>query len=436
MCSSTALANIDYIKPFDVDFVHYHAKLEPDFKDQSVAGIVQIDFMPIAKNVRTLTFSAEYKSIKSINLNGKPAQFSLHDKQLIIDTSKSLSAEKLNTLAIEYQAKPRRGMRFHEDHLYTVYHTKNWLVAHNNINDKASFELELIHDKKLISQGNGLMLSQKKLGEHQVISHWHQPNAMPIYTFGFALGEFESFTQKVNETTFSFLYTKGSELSKKSIQNAFSDVPDMLQFFEQKSGFPLPQGTYAYVIVEGRIAQESAGFSLVGERFVHTVLKNKSENWFIAHELAHEWWGNSVTCANFSHFWLNEGLVQFLVAAYKQHLFGEQAYKDEINVAIRRVKRAVKENRVAPVAFYNEINEQEINRTMAYSKGALVFYMLREKLGDKLFWQALKQYTMTYKDKSVTTQDLKSSFEKTTSKDLSDFFNRWVYGHEIPTLQL
>ena len=119
-------------------------------------------------------------------------------------------------------------------------------------------------------------------------------------------------------------------------------------------------------------------------------MQDINENWFIVHELAHEWWGNSITCANFSHFWLNEGLVQFLVAAYKEHLFGEEAYKKEIQVAIARVNRAVREERVSPVAFKHEIAETEINRTMVYSKGALVFYMLRKKLGDKIFWQALR----------------------------------------------
>ena len=158
--------------------------------------------------------------------------------------------------------------------------------------------------------------------------------------------------------------------------------------------------------------------------------------WFIAHELAHEWWGNSVTSANFSHFWLNEGLVVFLVAAYKQHLFGDTAFKSEIKVAVKRVERAVKENRVAPVAFRRVIREQDINRTMAYSKGAIIFYMLREQLGDELFWKALKQYTLAFKNKSVTTQNLKLSFEKATGANLTAFFNKWVYGQDIPYLNL
>lgn len=73
---------------------------------------------------------------------------------------------------------------------------------------------------------------------------------------------------------------------------------------------------------------------------------------------------------------------------------------------------------------------------MVYSKGALVFYMLREKLGDKLFWKSLKQYSLINRGQSITTQHLKSNFEQVSGTDLTTFFNRWVYGQEIPTLTL
>jgi len=124
------------------------------------------------------------------------------------------------------------------------------------------------------------------------------------------------------------------------------------------------------------------------------------------------------------------------VAAYKQHLFGEDAYKKEIRLFIDRVERAVQKGKVSPVAFKHQIKEQEINRSMAYSKGALVFYMLRAKLGDKVFWQALKHYSVENKQSSVTTDDLKQAFEHISKQDLTDFFERWVYGEEIPKLKL
>ena len=434
---SKATWSKDELTKTDVDFINYEAKIKPDFRNKSIDGNVVITFIPLVHDLNLLNFSAKFKQIKSVFLGETELDFSISNGLLTLKFPIRLENNTPYSIHITYIATPPRGIKFYDDHLFTVYHTKNWLVSHSDLSDKATFDLSITHDSAFTAVGNGTFISHSKIGRGQVVSRWKQPIPVPLYTFGFALGHFKKLSLESENIDISVLYRQQqkSGLSEVSIREAFRDVADMLSFFEDKAGFPLKQ-SYSYVVVDGYMAQEASGFSLVGEKFVHTLLANKNENWFIAHELAHEWWGNSITSANFSHFWLNEGLVVFLVAAYKQHLFGEKAYKDEINVALKRVQRAVKENRAAPVAFSKIIKEQEINRTMAYSKGALVFYMLREKLGNKIFWQCLKQYSLTFKDKTVTTQNLKSVCEQTSGIDLSTFFDRWVYGQEIPVINL
>ena len=428
----------DEVKPSTIDFIHFDAKLTPDFLNQSLSGTVKINFVPTSTALSSVQFSAKYKTISAVYLDGNEVAYEIDNEQLNVHFSKVLKPNRHYQLEFEYTAKPKRGMKFYDDHLFTVYHTQNWLIAHANISDKATFDLSLVHQAQYKSAGNGRLISSQKLNQTHMLSHWRQSTPVPIYTFGFALGEFSALNLDVNGAQIDVLYRDEDKslISPTQIAQAFADTGDMHQFFQDKAGFELPLKQYRYVLVNGYMAQEASGFSLVGEKFVHTLLSNKHENWFIAHELAHEWWGNSVTSANFSHFWLNEGLVVFLVAAYKQHLFGDEAYENEINVAIRRVARAVTENRIAPVAFRHEIEEKNLNRTMSYSKGALVFYMLREKLGDKVFWQALKQYTLSHKDNSVTTQDLKHVFEQASNTDLTDFFAKWVYGAAIPSIEL
>jgi aminopeptidase N len=438
IASSNVFAYGDFVASSNVDFIHYKAELEPDFQAQSVSGKVHIEFVAKVKNLEQLTFSAKFKTIYSVKINNVTTSNHIEDEQLIVTFKEPLQVNKTYLLTVDYQSLPERGMKFYDDHLFTVYHTQNWLVSHNTIADKASFELLLTHDSQLTTAGNGRLISKRAKRGNKVISHWLQDSPIPIYTFGFALGEFEEIRTTHGNSQLSYLYRKNSKsgLHPQKIKDVFIDVPDMIEFFENKAGFSLPNNSYQYVVVEGYMAQEATGFSLVGEKYVHTVLEDKNENWFIAHELAHEWWGNSITCANFSHFWLNEGLVQFLVAAYKQHLFGNSAYKQEIGVAIARVNRAVQKDKISPVAFKHQIKEQSINRTMAYSKGSLIFYMLRNKLGEDIFWRALKYYSKKNKQSSVTTHDLKKAFEKVSKQDLTPFFNRWVYGKEIPKLSL
>ncbi len=426
----------DQVKKSDLDFVHYRAKLTPNFGDKSISGSVAIDFKVTKEDVSQITFSAKNKDIYTVVLNGKMHGFTIENDTLIISTNEKLNPAVEHQLTVNYRAQPKRGVKFFDDHMFTVYHTKNWLVAHNNIVDKATFELELTHDKHQITQGNGKLISVTPIGQNKLVSHWQQTEPMPVYTFGFAVGNFEQLSQTLNGTTVSYLYRKSehTSLTKKNVESAFKDVADMLEFFTNKAGFELPQNTYTYVIVDGYMAQEATGFSLVGEKFVHTVLEDKNENWFIAHELAHEWWGNNITCANFSHFWLNEGLVQFLVAAYKEHLFGKEAYIREIELANKRVARAIAKDRSAPVAFRRQIDESEINRTMAYSKGALVFHKLRTELGDETFWHAIRHYSKKHQNKSVTTDDLKHSLEEVTEQNFTEFFQQWVYDDRTPSI--
>ena len=435
-CSAMAAAK-DQVKEAKVDFINYQAELTPDLDNKSVNGKVTIRFVPLVNTLTQLTFSAQFKHIQSVTFASKALDFSVASNELILSFPAKLSKNVEHSITIAYQATPPRGMKYYDDHLFTVYHTKNWLVSHDNLSDKATFDLTLTHDDALTAIGNGTLVSQHYVNVKQMVTLWRQTTPMPLYTFGFALGHFKKLTIASGDTDISVYYREQdkSGLTETKLRQAFKDVTDMRLFFENKAGFGLNQN-YAYVVVDGYMAQEASGFSLVGEKFVHTLLGNQEENWFIAHELAHEWWGNSITSVNFSHFWLNEGLVVFLVAAYKQHLFGEAAYNKEIALAYKRVQRAVKEKRIAPVAFRNIIKEQDINRTMAYSKGALVFHMLREQLGDKVFWQSLKQYSLIFKGQSVTSQNLKSVFEAVSGVNLTPFFEQWVYGQAIPKIDV
>ncbi len=434
---SEDIVSEDIVNESNIDFVHYKTEIAPNFNTRSIEGVVEITFTPNVRDLNHLNFSAKFKQIKSVYFDEQKLDFSIENEVLTIQLPFLLKTHEAYSVKVEYEASPTRGMKFYEDHLFTVYHTKNWLVSHDDLSDKATFDLSIKHDAGITSIGNGTLVSKQRVSDTQVVSRWQQNTPMPLYTFGLAMGEFDELLIDTSGVNISVLYRPQAKsgLTADLVKKAFRDVTDMLSFFESKAGFRLEQN-YTYVVVDGYLAQEASGFSLVGEKFVHTLLSEKNENWFIAHELAHEWWGNSITSSNFSHYWLNEGLVVFLVAAYKQHSFGETAYKNEIIVAVKRVKHAVKENKISPVAFRKVIREQDINRTMAYSKGALVFYMLREKLGDKLFWESLKKYSLTYKGQSVTTKNLKITFEQVAGTDLTAFFDRWVYGEEVPVLDL
>ena len=176
LTSSTVFAEADFVARRNVDFIHYKAELAADFKALSVSGKVQIEFVAKVENVEQLTFSAKYKTIYSVKINNVTTANLIEDERLIVTFKDPLQVNKTYLLTVEYQALPERGMKFYDDHLFTVYHTKNWLVSHDSIADKASFELLLTHDAKLTSVGNGRLLSTGAKFGNKVISHWKHTN--------------------------------------------------------------------------------------------------------------------------------------------------------------------------------------------------------------------------------------------------------------------
>jgi len=147
----------------------------------------------------------------------------------------------------------------------------------------------------------------------------------------------------------------------------------------------------------------------------------------IAHELAHQWWGNGVTAKDLSHFWLNEGIVTFMVAAWKEYRWGRPAYEREIALARRRHARAVEAGFDVPLSFAGAYPSLGVRRAVQYSKGALFMDALRSELGDDVFWTGLGAYTSAHMGKSVTSADFQRAFEEASGRDLSAIFQAYVF---------
>jgi aminopeptidase N len=146
-----------------------------------------------------------------------------------------------------------------------------------------------------------------------------------------------------------------------------------------------------------------------------------------AHELAHQWWGNQVTCRDWTHFWLNEGFATFMAAAYNERRFGRAAYLREIDARRARYEQVRDAGHDRSLVFPNWDRPTADDRTLVYQKGAVVLHELRATLGDRRFWEGIRRYTRTNFGKSVTAADFQQAMERSSGEALSDFFAKWVY---------
>jgi aminopeptidase N len=313
--------------------------------------------------------------------------------------------------------------------VYTVFSTAQWLVCRDEPSDKASLELELVLPKHLKAVASGQLVDSMALPEYKVWYRWQENASIPTYTFGFAIGPFRELNgqYRAKDNRQVRLRYLSAAFSEEQLARIFKDTPDMMRFFEQKADMPYPDSIYTQVLAAGKVAQEMSSFTVIQEDYGQEVLADEKALWLLAHELAHQWWGNQVTCRDWNHFWLNEGMATFMAAAYKEHRFGRKAYLQDIEAAKGRYLKVREAGKDRSLVFPNWANPSAEDRILVYQKGAYVLHLLREELGEELFWQGIKAYTRTFWGKSVITADFQRIMEKASGRNLAAFFAKWVY---------
>ncbi len=343
--------NITFAIEFDVLAYQTHLSVEPTKK--AFLGVETIQFQS-ASHSENSPFCLSAASHSNIDIKGNEVDhFVKKGDEICVYFTTELHKSAVYEMTFRYQAMPKKGVVYYPDHLYTLYHTEQWMIVHNELSDRATFELWLTLPKGMTSVSNGSLINIQQHANSET-HHWIESRQRPIFTLGFAIGHFKSFHENYDGITFHYLTRNDSETD---IKKMFHKIPDIYRFFAQVSGKKLENKDYRFVMTKGNAMQEASGFSLVGERYVRAVLDDTREDWLITHELAHEWWGNAISAQGLNHFWLNEGLTKFMVMAYKQQQDGEAEYQRELILAKEHLLKYFQENTspLPAVAFASSV---------------------------------------------------------------------------------
>jgi len=399
------------------DVLHYSLTLEPDIANKSVKGSVLIRVLTDSHEV---VFDCGELIVDSVQENGTAVPFSVNDHKLKV----SVRGSKTD-VEIRYHGAPRRGIRFFPDRqqVYTIFSTSQWMVCIDDPSDKATFTLQLILPASLSAVGNGELISQHDLPNAKRRFEWRQRTPIPTYVFGFAVGPFKVVKEKHGNVELQYLATNYSE---PEVRRIFRATPDMLDFFETHAGVKYADKTYTQVLAAGGVEQEMSSFTALRESYGKDLLANEQDLWLAAHEFAHQWWGNMVTCRDWNHFWLNEGVATFMAAAYLEHRFGRAVYLREIETYRAHYEKVRAAGKDKSLVFPDWLHPTAEDRTLVYDKGAYVLHLLREEMGERAFWRGLQIFTRRYFGKSVVTSDFIAAMEEANGKSLREFFAKWV----------
>lgn len=413
-------------QPSAIDVVHYDARVEPDIINKTVTGKVLITIISRASNLATIEFDCGALLIDRVSEKKETLKFTRDGSRLKITLPRPAKANETRTIEVEYHGAPRYGIRFFPDRaqVYTAFSNSQWMVCVDAPDDKATLRLNLVVPANFQTAGNGRFVGRHQTVGGKIVDEWVQVTPVPSYTFGFAAGEFREVIEKHGRLRLRYL---SAQFSSDDLRRIFRDTAHMIRFFEERAGVKYADQTYTQVLAERGYGQEMSGFAVMGDSYGQAVLADEKDVWLGAHELAHQWWGNMVTCRDWRHFWLNEGIATFMAAAYKEQRFGRKEYLREIEtnrLNYLKVKDAGKDR---SLVFPNWLNPTAEDRTIVYDKGAYVVHVLREELGERDFWAGIRLYTRQHFGKSVTTPDFQRAMERASRKDLTEFFAKWVY---------
>jgi aminopeptidase N len=228
-------------------------------------------------------------------------------------------------------------------------------------------------------------------------------------------------------------------------EGTLSQAAEMIRFFTAEFG-PCPYPSVNLVLIEGVTpgGHSPPGMVILQRRplLLRGALREDPANFsdvdgfFLAHELAHQWWGQGVAPENYRERWLSEGMAQYAAALWARHAYGEDEFQDILK---RMARWAVKDNGKGPINLGHRLGHikggPEIYRAVVYDKGAYVLHMLRGIAGEDAFRQAITAFQESHRYAKAGTDDLRAALEAATGSDLSAYFREWIFGTTLPSLQ-
>jgi aminopeptidase N len=426
------------------DILHIAIDVTPDFGNRSIAGKTTITFTPIAEPLTQLRLDAIGLAVTSLTSSAEVDRYSVESDAILVTFDPAVPPGDETNVTIIYDARPERGLYFRtatqdngEELAYVLsrgqfHEAPHWYPNYDYPNEQSTSEMICRVPEEMTTLSNGKLISEEidpKTGLKVV--HWLQEKPHVNYLIALAAGKFSKVEGHYKDIPLG-IYTLPSDIAKA--KNAFKYIADAVALFESEIGIPYPWDKYYVVAVDGGRGMENTTLTFV-EPFQIDLHEDPYESMRIrvfVHELAHQWFGDLVTCKDWSHFWLNEGF-----AVYYQCLhYGDKCGRDAMLDALYGNRRTILslDRNGKPIVDRSYATPDELMGYRAYIKGAWVLHMLRTQLGEELFRQCVKTYLQRHAFGSVVTEDLRSVIEELTGRSFDQFFDQWVYHAGCPEL--
>lgn len=446
---------------------HLKLELRIDEEKESVEGTATVTLSPINDGFKHFELDASEMRIASVRLLAveqrdtghlirSTAQFATrldfetHPDRLVIELDRSYARNEQITVAINYSCFPRKGLFFIKpDVTYTnkprqVWSQGEnedshwWFPCHDVTNQKMTTELIVTVNAKYFALSNGELLGVRDNQQEGTRTfHWSQAQPHPAYLVTVVIGEYEQIKDTYKDLPVDYYVYKDRVAAG---QKLFANTPKMIELFEQRFGYKYPYAKYAQILVDDFLfgAMENTSASTFTDRCLLDAQAELDINYddIVAHELAHQWWGDLVTCKDWAQIWLNESFATYSEYLWREHSRGRDEARFVIFQDFLTYLREDWTSHRRPIDCRKYRFSEELMDRHAYEKGACVLDMLRWTLGDDGFFRSLAHYLKKFEFNVAETNDFKIAIEEATGQNLHWFFDQWLHGVGYPELEV
>lgn len=430
----------------NIDVLHYNFKIGLNDQNDTITGTSTITF--IAKETdTTIAFdltgiNKDGKGMKVTNVGFSSPDVSADFKQIenkvFIIPVKPLTVNDTATIVINYKGIPSDGLiisknmygdrTFFADNWPNRAH--NWIPCKDELDDKATFEFTVIAPNEYRVVSNGKLDEVTDLPDNKKSTHWEEDVALPtkVMVIGvakFAVKEYADSPPGIPVS--AWVYPQDSVTG---FQN-YSVAPAILKFYSNYIGL-YPYNKLANVQSKTIFGGMENASCIFYEEV--SASSRQSVESLMAHEIAHQWFGDMASEKSFAHLWLSEGFATYFEHLYTESRYGTDSMNHELAVDRRNIISFTKRSNEPVVDVV--ANPMRLLNANSYQKGSWVLHMLRRQLGDETFHKIIRAYYEEYKGKNADTKDFERVVEQVSGKDMSVFFKQWLYTPGIPQLKI
>jgi aminopeptidase N len=442
LCFVVAAAADNYPRQPGVDVQHYVFRVTLNDDNDEIEGETTVTLRFVRDSVAEFALDlaspagGKGMSVASVTSGGAPVKFAHQENRLTIVPAAATKAGELRSFTVKYRGIPAGGLHMAKNiHGERTFFSSNWpdlarqwLPTVDHPYDKATSEFIVTAPAKYQVVANGALVEEVDLGDGRRRTHWKE--SVPIATWLDQIGVAQFSSRHYGRAAGVPLQTwVFPEEREAGIATFDEPTRQAIEFFSDRIG-PYPYEKLAAVQAAGMGGgMEVASAIFYGEKSV----TGQPAFGLVAHETAHQWFGDSVTERDWDDVWLSEGFATYFALLAVEHYQGREAFV----AGLKRSRDTIfkTEERLPGVAVVQDRPWKGIPNGIVYQKGGWALHMLRGQIGTAKFWEGIREYYRRYRDANASTDEFRKVMEEVAGADLGWFFRQWLYRAGSPVLE-